>query len=293
MGKLEEFFNRKYKLILLIPLIVFIFSVIIIANFNAKHGDYVQKDVSLKGGVSATIYLDTDVDIGGVQSYLKNELNEDVSVRTLTTIEDVNQGFLVEASNINAEELKVILEKYLSMKLNDNNYFVEETGSKLGEDFYKQMVRAVVIAFVLMGITVFIIFRKIIPSIAVISSALLDIIGTIALIDIFGIKVSAAGVSALLLLIGYSVDTDILLTTRMIKRREGSIWERVMSAAKTGLTMTAAALAATGVGYFFAQSLVLKQMFSIIFLGLIVDVIATYFMNAGLLRWYLEKKEHG
>ncbi len=293
MGKIEEFYNKRYKLLLIAPLIIIILSFAIIGNFKAKNGDYVEKDVSLKGGVSATVYLQERVNSEEVNNFLGKELNEEVFVRNLATIEDVNQGFLVEVSNVDSEKLEKILEEYLKVDLNDENFFVEETGSKLGEDFYKQMVRAILIAFVLMGITVFIIFRKIVPSIAVILSALMNLIGTVALIDIFGIKVSAAGVSALLLLIGYSVDTDILLTTRMIKRKEGSIWNRIVSSAKTGLTMTAAALGAMGIGYIFAQSIVLKQMFSIIFLGLLVDVIATYIMNAGLLKWYLEKKENG
>ena len=75
--------------------------------------------------------------------------------------------------------------------------------------------------------------------------------------------------------------------------KEGTVWERIVSSARTGLTMTITTLAAMAVGYIFADSLVLKQMFSIIFLGLIVDIISTYTMNAGLLKWYLERKESG
>ncbi len=293
MSKFEEFYNRRYKLILIIPLVLFILSIAVIWSFNARYGDYIRKDFSLEGGVSATVYTDEKVEIKTIESLLKTEFGDDVLVRSLSTIEGTAQGLLVESNNIDADSLKGILESALGIELNDDNFFVEETGSRLGQDFYRQMVRAIITAFIFMGITIFIIFRKIIPSLAVVFSALLDIIGTVAIINLIGIRVSSAGIAALLLLIGYSVDTDVLLTTKMIKRKEGNVWERIVSSAKTGLTMTITTLVAMIVGYFFTDSLVLKQMFSIIFIGLVVDIISTYFMNAGLLKWYLERKEHG
>ncbi len=292
MSKFGEFYNRRYKLILIIPFFILVISLLIIVNFYNKNGDFFEKDVSLKGGVSATFYADKELTLDNVNSLLKGELGE-VYVRSLASEEGNVRGFLIEASKINSDELKDILEKNLDIELNDENYFVQETGSRLGEDFYKQMIRAIIIAFILMGITIFIIFRSVVPSLAVILSAFLDIVGTIALINLIGIRVSSAGITSLLLLIGYSVDTDVVLTTRMVKRKEGNTWERIVNSAKTGLVMTLTSLAAVGVGYIFSNSLVLKQMFSIIFLGLIVDLVATYGMNAGLLKWYLDRKENG
>lgn len=293
MSKLEEVYNRRYKVLLIIPLLVLILSIFVILNFKSTHGDYINKDVSLSGGVSATVYLNEQRSLKEIEIVLAKELNKEVFVRELSTIKGDFQGVLIEISGIDADSLKSVLESNLNVKLNDENYFIEETGSNLGEDFYKQMMKAIITAFVLMGITIFIIFRKIIPSLAVIFSAFLDIVGTIALIDILNIRISSAGIAALLLLVGYSVDTDVLLATRMIKRKEGRVWERIVSSTKTGLTMTVTTLAATMIGYIFSISLVLKQMFIIIFLGLLVDVISTYLMNAGLLKWYLERKEGG
>ena len=293
MGKIEAFYNKWYKLLLLIPALMLILSVIIIAQFYASHGDIFEKDVSLKGGISATLYLDTKVDLSDIQALLKEELGDEVFVRELSAISGTQDGFLIETSIVDVENLERIIEEGLTVDLNEENFFVEETGSKLGEDFYRQMIRALLVAFIFMGIAILITFRSIIPSFAVILSAGLDIIGTIALIDLIGIRISAAGVAALLLLVGYSVDTDVVLTTRVLKRKEGSIWNRLVGSLKTGLTMTVTALVAVGVGYLFATSLVFKQMFLIIFLGLVVDIFSTYAMNAGILKWYAERKEHG
>ena len=64
-------------------------------------------------------------------------------------------------------------------------------------------------------------FRTFIPSIAVIFAAFADIVMSLALVDYLGIKISAAGIAAFLMLVGYSVDTDILLTSRALKRKTG------------------------------------------------------------------------
>jgi len=149
-------------------------------------------------------------------------------------------------------------------------------GSSLGESFFKETFTALIIAFILMSIIVMIYFRSFIPSVGVIGAAVVDIIVTVAIVDLTGMKIGTGGIAAFLMLIGYSVDTDMLLTTRLLKRKEGTVWERIVGSAKTGLTMTITTLAAMAVGYTFANSLVLKQMFGIIFIGLLVDIISTF-----------------
>ena len=94
----------------------------------------------------------------------------------------------------------------------------EITGSTLGNAFYTQMLSALFFAFLFMGIVVFVTFRSLVPSIAVIVAAFADILLTLVTANYLGITISGAGIAALLLLIGYSIDTDILLTTRVLKR---------------------------------------------------------------------------
>jgi preprotein translocase subunit SecF len=132
-----------------------------------------------------------------------------------------------------------------------------------------------------------------VPSIAIILAALADIIMTLAVVDILGMQVSGAGIVAFLMLIGYSVDTDILLTSRLLKNQDGSINQRIFGAFTTGLTMTLAAIAAVGVSlaiiYSFSETL--RQIFQIILIGLLFDIINTWITNASILKWYMEVKK--
>ncbi len=289
--KLEGFYNKNYKKLFLIPIVIFLIAITILVVQYSKTGDIFNRDVSLKGGVSATIHTDK-VDLG-LEEFLNSKFKDaDILVRQLKEFGgDKQVGIVIEASDIKEEELKLALEERLGLELSSDNYSVEEVGSSLGASFYRQMIMAIVIAFILMGIVVFITFRALIPSLAVVFAALSDIVVTLAVIDVIGMRVSTAGIAALLLIIGYSVDTDVLLTTKLVKRKEGSIFERLKSAMKTGLTMTITTVAALTIGLFVTNSVVLKEMFLIIVVALIYDVIATYLMNAGLLVWYLERKE--
>ena len=155
--------------------------------------------------------------------------------------------------------------------------------------FYTKLIILIPVIIVLLAL--YTIYS--IPSLAVILSAFADIVMTIALIDFLGFNLSLAGVIALLMLIGYSVDTDVLLTTRLLKRTEGSTNERMWEAFKTGTTMTVTSIIAVTailvVIYSFSD--IFRQIFSILLIGLSFDLMNTWLMNASVLRWYIEHKE--
>jgi len=287
----KRFYRRNIKKLVLIPVAIIVLSIAIILNNYIQTGDIVNKDVTLEGGVTATIY--TDMSPTSIQTQLESKLATEVLVRKLAEFGTDGQiGVIVEISDIKSDQLKPVVEEILGKELKEEEYSVEETGSSLGESFYKQMVTAIIIAFILMSIVIFIAFRSIVPSAAVVLSAMADMIAAIAFIDLVGIRLGTSGIAAILLLMGYSIDTDVLLTTKVLKRKEGTIMERVFSSMATGLTMTITTIVALSVGYFVSNSYILKQMFMILVAGLVIDIIMTYLLNARILIWYTSKKEH-
>ena len=147
-----------------------------------------------------------------------------------------------------------------------------------------------------MAITVFVIFRNFVPSVAVITAAFADIMFAMAMMDVFHVELTFGTFAALLMLIGYSVDTDILLTTKVLGERK-YIDKKISSCRVTGLTMTFAAIVAFLVLYIFSTFSyligfsaipVLSAIATVMIFGLIADIINTWFFNAGLLKWYME-----
>lgn len=284
---IENFWSKNYKILMWIPIILFILSIILIGIKISKTGDFINKDVTLRGGIAATVYTQQEFS----EEEIKAALQADSNIKKLGDIRTGKQiGFIIEVSDINEEQLREMLTKELALELTHENFSVEETSPKLSQAFFKQLMIAIIFAFILMGLAVFIAFRTPIPSIAVISAALMDVTITLAIVNIIGMDISTAGIVGFLLIIGYSVDTDILLTTWAIKKRDFKLFDRMMHSAKTGLTMTFTAIAVMIIGVIFTNSVVIKEMFTIILIALSIDILTTYLTNAGILWIYCKKK---
>ena len=289
--KEKKSFNRTYKKLIFIPIVILTLSILFLAYFFITTGDFINRDITLTGGTVLTITTEEEVNIEELTSYLKSELGtQDVVIRTLKDIYSGRQlGISIESTS-EPTPLKEAIISY-GIQLKEGSYSTEVTGSGLSQSFYKELLLAILIAFVLMGIIVFIIFRKIVPSLAVILSAFTDIFVTLAIVNLLGVRISTAGIAAFLMLIGYSVDTDIMLTTKLLKRRDiGPIKQRLKGAFKTGLTMTLTSIAAMGIAYFVLSSPMLKQVFLILTIGLCVDLMSTWLANGPILKSYADKK---
>ena len=146
----------------------------------------------------------------------------------------------------------------------------------------------VAFAFLGMSALVFLMFRTFVPSIAVVVSAFSDIVIPVALMNVLGIELTLGTVAALLMIIGYSVDSDILLNNHIL-RRSGGFYESTHRAMRTGVTMTLTSLAAmvvmTIVATLFGIQL-LAAIGTVLVFGLTTDLMNTYMLNLSLLRWY-------
>ncbi len=165
---------------------------------------------------------------------------------------------------------------------------VREVSATFGGNSQGQALLGVGIAFLGMSVVVFLLFRTFVPSLAVVASAFSDIVVPIALMNLFGIEMSLGTVAALLMIIGYSVDSDLLLNSNILRRR-GGFYESAYRAMNTGITMTLTSLSAlivmTLVAMFFAIPL-LPNIGAVLVFGLAADLMNTYLMNMSLLRWY-------
>lgn len=290
IAKIKNVYEEKYKLLLIIPFLVLLLAFIQIGHQYATTGDFVNKGITLKGGSIITIPATDTITSLQLEEKTKNGFGE-IHVRTIG-FDDSPTAFIIESEIQDSAQLESLLETIISeTSLSRKDLSVEIIGASLGNSFFKQSLIALAVAFLLMGIVVLLYFRTIVPSFAIILAGFSDIVVTLAIFNLTGEKLSSAGIAAFLMLIGYSVDTDVLLTSRVLKRKEGTIMERVYSAISTGLSMTATALSAVLVALIFVKSDVIFQIMLILFIGLLVDMIFTWIQNVGILRLYLEKKK--
>jgi len=276
-----ERFLESYKPLIAIPVVITIISLLLIATMGINEG------IELKGGTVVVIELEKSVSQSELQSIVSSAVpGQQVDVKSVNN----NQATVDITGDTDVVKLSAALKGTGTI----TSY--RSVGPVLSSESMTQVYYALAFAFIFMSITVFIIFRNFVPSMAVILAALCDIIIAVGGMSLFGIPLSIASVGALLMLIGYSVDTDILLTTRILKRKEGTVTERAIDAMKTGLTMAAAAIGSMAALYLVVVFLIpaaqtLADIAAVLIIGLVADVLATWLMNLGILRWYTEARQ--
>jgi preprotein translocase subunit SecF len=145
-------------------------------------------------------------------------------------------------------------------------------------------------AFLFMAGVVAFYFRKPLPTVAILVSTTYDLLIIFGFMALTGMHLSLATIAAVLMIIGYSVDTNILLTNKILRERDGDLFERINRGLKTGLTMSASTISVLLALFLVggAYSIVLRQISTILLVGLLADIPNTWLLNANILTWHRE-----
>lgn len=275
--------------LLALPLAILAVSLAILLVSFVSSGSPVKLGMDFQGGTQISIETTDSPAV----------LEKTYSSYPITDVRQTGSRVIMQFGIMDDEQQRQ-LEKDVTSH-NYSNVQIQQVGPIYGKTLQLQALEALAISFIGMAIVVFLLFRTLIPSLAVILSAFSDIIIAAAFMRVAGIELSLGTLAALLMLIGYSVDSDILLTNRVIKRR-GTVEEKVSKAMHTGITMTTTTLAALASMYIvstfsyvvipsFTQITLLSQISIVLIAGLIADMMNTWLLNTGILRWYAMKPE--
>jgi len=230
--------------------------------------------------------LENVPDAGAVEIAVENLLNYNADV------DIVENGLDIGTSNVLGGNETLLVKSMFSSQfgIHENSVTVEQRGATITSIYSEQAVRAMVGAFIAMGVIIFIAFRRRITVGAILLAVGLDLLGVFGCMALFGVELSLASVAGLLMLIGYTVDTNILLTTRVLKRVGGEPKEQVIGAMRTGLMMSGSTLIPL-----FAISLLttapqLYQLTAVLIFGIIIDIFNTWFLNAAIVMRHAERQ---
>jgi preprotein translocase subunit SecF len=238
----------------------------------------VTPGIDFSGGTAVTI----------ITSDSSEQLQTTFAGYPLSEISDMNNGKFLKFGTMDDARYQslsdLVNQKYPDAK-------IDQIGESFGKSLQSQAALAIVFSFIGMAIVVFLTFRTFVPSVAVVFSALADMVMAAAGMNIVGIPLSLGTTAALLMLIGYSVDSDILLTNRVLKR-QGKLNDKLMGAFHTGMIMTSttlAAVAALFVVSWFGSIQIIMEISAVLLIGLVADIINTWLTNVGILKWYVLK----
>ncbi|USZ67420.1 protein translocase subunit SecF [Halorussus salilacus] len=266
-----------------VPLAVLALALLILAGWYVTTGAPVALGTEFTGGTELRVQTATPSD----------ELSDqfDAEVVSISPVQTADDTYIVtfgpDAENV-GDQARNNLQPVEGQSEDDMVKSVQGTSASFGQNTQRLALYGLGVAFAGMSVLVFLMFRTFVPSIAVVISAFSDIVIPLALMNVLGIDLSLGTVAALLMLIGYSVDSDILLNNHIL-RRSGDFYESTYRAMQTGVTMTVTSLSAMAVmalvAYVFGIDL-LASIGIVLVMGLAADLMNTYMLNLSLLRWY-------
>jgi preprotein translocase subunit SecF len=159
----------------------------------------------------------------------------------------------------------------------------------LGRIYKRQAVEGILIASLAIGLCLLFVYRRKVTLLTV-PCVLLDLVAAVGGMCLTRTPLSLASLAGLLLLLGYGVDTNVLLTTYVLKRFEGEPEERVASSMKTGFTITITTLLTMLAVNLFVTNSSLDQLSTVLVFGLAADLLNTWFLNAGILLRHASKR---
>jgi preprotein translocase subunit SecF len=279
-----DYSNRQLAAV---PLAFLVLALAIIGGWVVATGAPANMGLEFTGGVELRVAADGDNVEQQVQTAFDREPD---SVRTILS-DDVDEGRVVVVTFQATEDDPEGFASNLQDQADAAGFTtlaVDQVSPSFASDTARTALFGVALAFLGMSVLVFALFRTFVPSLAVVASAFSDLVIPIAAMNLLGIQMTLGTIAALLMIIGYSVDSDILLNDSVL-RRTGEFYESVSRAMRTGVTMTLTSIAAMVVMSVVASVFgvgLLRDIGIILSVGLCADLMNTYLMNVSLLRWY-------
>jgi preprotein translocase subunit SecF len=272
---IEKYSPRQ---LVIIPLAILAISLVVLAINIATTGMPVTPGIDFSGGTAVTI-ITTDT---------KEQLTLYFTDYPLREISDMNDGKFLKFGLMDDTKYKSLTS---AINAKYPNARIDQIGETFGKTLQTQAVLALIFSFIGMSIVIFLSFRTFVPAVAVVLSAFADMVMTAAVMNLVSIPLSLGTLAALLMLIGYSVDSDILLTNRVLKR-QGKLNDKLTGAFHTGIIMTSTTLAAAAallIVAWFGAVQILIEISAVLLIGLLFDVMNTWLTNVGILKWYVLK----
>lgn len=281
---------ENYDRYLIVPVLLLVLSFGVLGASYISNGEFVRKGLDFTGGTEISYSIDQDFTAQEIEQVFAANGRPDVSAVKQVKGNSTSLVVNVPPPTIEEQEAESILNQEGHTV---NVQSVRSISASVSSEFFLQAQLAFLMAFTIMSLVIFYAFKDLTPSMAVIFAAASDIIFSLAGMSLLGIPLTLGSFAALLMLIGYSVDTDIVLSTRVLKRKRGKLRDRVWSSMTTGVTMSSGGIAGFTLLYIASWTIVgpseLSNIAAVMVIGLLADMPFTWFGNAIILKKYVEE----
>jgi preprotein translocase subunit SecF len=288
--------EKRYKQILgqhqkyfLIPVLLILLGVASLGANYMQRGAFLEKGTDFAGGTEIQLEINGTYTTSEIENAFESSGRASTSAIRQETTSGETLLVQIPPPDISSNETQEILSNagYEASILS-----FRSLSAAVSSQFFLQAQIAFLLAFTVMSLVIFTAFKDITPSLAVIFAAAGDIIIAAGGMAFLGIPLTLGSLAALLMLIGYSVDTDIVLSTRVLKRERNSVSERIWESMKTGVTMSSGGVAGFTLLYIVSYMIVgpseLSNIAAVMVIGLIADIPLTWLGNTAILKSYVK-----
>ncbi|MDI6642472.1 MAG: hypothetical protein QMD95_00210 [Candidatus Hodarchaeaceae archaeon] len=153
----------------------------------------------------------------------------------------------------------------------------------------RQALFSIIGAFVGIGVLSILIFRRRIVPVTILLVLGLDILGVLGYMALLRVSLDLASIIGITMLIGYVVNTNMLLAWRILKRAGGEPKEQVSRSMDTGLTMNVLMIVLLLSLNILTSAHELNVLTAVLVFGIAINIINTWFLGAGILLRHVER----
>lgn len=220
-----------------------------------------------------------------VESVVAGLLRTDVDVVLVDNGFDIETDELDENAKNNVKS--VLFSQY---GISDNLITIEKLGPTITDLQSKQALYAVIGAFVGVGIVTLITFRRRVVPLAILLVVVLDILGVFGYMALLRVQLSLASIIGVVVLIVYSIDTNILLAWRILKRVGGEPREQAADSMRTGLIVNGLIVVVLLSLNLITSAPQLDVLTAVLIFGLVINFINTWLLGASILLRHAERQ---
>jgi preprotein translocase subunit SecF len=284
--KILSFIENNYKKFLLLSISLFaIFIGIILFNYF-KYGYIINKSITISGGYVTLINNNYNLTNTEIQNIL-NQMN----ITDYVLYSTPNIIYIESRDQINGTLLINLLNQYYNISIQPSDISIQQYSSLVGDLIFNQFLFFVTLAMILAAFVIFIAFRVSNTTLNIISTILFDVIGLLAILSITKYPIGANGFIAMLMILGFAIDNNVVLSTNMIKEKDKPFIERVKMSFRVGMLMEIIALYTLLLLYFIVPDPSVKEFAFVLSTATILDLIYYLIGNIPLYKYFEVKKE--
>jgi len=235
-----------------------------------------------KGG--SLIMIENVPDFSSVKSVIESLLGTNVDVVP------IKNGLHIETDALNENNENNVKGALTQSGIPENSITIEPIGPAISGLQSEQMLYSIIVAFIVIGIITFIIFRRRVVPMAILLVVGLDILCVLGYMSLFRVPLSLTSILVIVMLVGYAIDTNILLAYRVLKRVGGESREQVAASLNTGLMIGVLLVVILLSLNILTSAMQLNVLTAMLIFGIAINILNTWFLGAGILLRHAERQ---